>query len=151
MEILKICQSDGQRASMFNIFCTQVFGLRVNILVNVAICPAILSCSRSKIYYNFSIGKKWCWGDDTKKHWRLLICLRVTGDIPKKLRRNIVCNRQDCSMPQPKIARFSMKMCASQQRAWMLTIFYPQVLGLRVVNFETYPAILLCSRSQKNR
>jgi len=31
---------------MFTIFCTQVLGLRVNIQVNVAVYPAILSCSR---------------------------------------------------------------------------------------------------------
>ena len=57
-------------------------------------------------------------------------------------------------MPQPKIAQFSIKMHASQpggQRAWMLTIFRTQVLGLWVnilVNVAVYPAILSCSRSE---
>jgi len=40
---------DGQQAWMFTIFHTQVLGLRMNILVNVAVYPAILSCSRLQI------------------------------------------------------------------------------------------------------
>ena len=57
-------------------------------------------------------------------------------------------------MSQPRIARFSIKMRASQpdgQRAWMLTIFCTQAFGLGVsilINFAVYPAILSCSRSQ---
>jgi len=39
-------QPDGQQVWMLH---TQVLGLDVNILVNVAVYPAILSCSRSQI------------------------------------------------------------------------------------------------------
>jgi len=68
------------------------------------------------------------------------MCLQSLG-------KNIVCNRQGFSMPQPKITQLSIKMCASQpdgQRAYILTIFRTQVLGLGVnilVNVAVYPAI----------
>ena len=39
---------------MFTIFCTQVLGLGVNILVNVTAYPAILLCSRSQIVENIT-------------------------------------------------------------------------------------------------
>ena len=125
---------------MFTIFCTQVLGLGVNILVNVAVYPAILSCFSSKIVemmLKTSPINRWI--NDT-----MVIILKSTKDyfnVPQKLQgiciqslgRNNVCNRQGCSMPQPRIVQFSIKMCASQpdgQRAWMLTIFCAQVLGL---------------------
>ena len=63
---------------MFTIFCTQVLGLGVNILVNVAVYPAILSCSRSQIVKIIA---------DQRKMTLLAImlisylCLRVIGNI----------------------------------------------------------------------
>ena len=50
---IKMCasQPDGQRAWILTI---QILGLGVNILVNVAIYPAILSCSRSQIDENIT-------------------------------------------------------------------------------------------------
>jgi len=90
VEILKIChesQPDGQRASKFTIFCTQVLGLRVNILINVTAYPAILSCARSQIVKTSPIGKKRMLGGSTKKNQRLSIYPRVTGDMPTKRRK----------------------------------------------------------------
>ena len=46
---LHVSQLDGLRAPPITIFGTQALDLRVNILVNVAAYPAILSCSRSQI------------------------------------------------------------------------------------------------------
>ena len=53
---LKMCasQPDGQQAWMLTIFHTQVFGLGVNILVNVALYPAILSCFKPQIDENIA-------------------------------------------------------------------------------------------------
>ena len=51
-------QPDGQRALMITIFCTQVLGLGVTILVNVAVYPAILSCSTSQNVKNLRQSEK---------------------------------------------------------------------------------------------
>jgi len=44
-----LSQMHGLQAPPITIFGTQALGLGVNILVNVAVCPEILSCSRSQI------------------------------------------------------------------------------------------------------
>ena len=46
---MRASQPDGQQACMLTIFRTQVLGLGVNILVNVAVYPEILLCSRPQI------------------------------------------------------------------------------------------------------
>ena len=52
----KVCtsQPDGQRVWMLTIFSTQVLGLGVNILVNVAVYLAIMSCSRPQVDENIA-------------------------------------------------------------------------------------------------
>ena len=39
---------------------------------------------------------------------------KLQGLCLQSLGRNIVCNKHGCRMPQLKISRFSIKMCASQ-------------------------------------
>jgi len=54
--LLEMCasQPDGQRAWMLTIFCKQVLGLGVYILVNVAVYPANMSYSRPQIDENIA-------------------------------------------------------------------------------------------------
>ena len=91
-----------------------------------------------------------------KSTWDYQYTLKLQGMLSYRgwLGRNIVCNRHSCSIPQPKIAWLSIKMCAcwlDDQPAWMLTVLCTQALALGVnilVNFAVYPAFLLCSRLQ---
>jgi len=83
-----LSQPDGLWALPITIFGTQALGLGVNILVNVAVCPAILSCSRSQIVKIIA---------DRRKMTQLAIMLksirsswlylRVTEDMSTKLRK----------------------------------------------------------------
>jgi len=66
-----VSQPDGPRASIFTIFSTLVLGLGVNILVSVAVYPAILLCSRSQIDGN--IANAWA-----KKDYATATILSIT-------------------------------------------------------------------------
>ena len=86
---LHVSQPGGLRASPITMWYTDTW-LR-GVLVNVAVYPAILSCSRSQIVKSSPIGraKNDAISNNAKLliHKTLLIYLRVTEDMSTKLRK----------------------------------------------------------------